>query len=187
MNVIEMESKGIRTIKYYDGGTGLYYYTYLKNVEYQVRAHFEWNYYDKEYEKDQDNKKHFAIATRSLKKGGRQDIFLGTRECQGYVEPCKFGDGKSAYDGKKLAFGTMFHSFDYPNELLKGQQETKKLTVNLWNAKIENGIIDFDKSKKNLVKREIKSVISYKYKINDNLLGVAKEYENMFGKKGAIL
>ncbi len=28
-----------------------------------------------------------------IEKGGRQDIFLGTRECQGYVKPCKFGEG----------------------------------------------------------------------------------------------
>jgi CRISPR-associated protein Cas5d len=187
MKMIEMESKGVRTIKYCDGGTGLYYYTYLKNVEYQVQAHFEWNYYDDEYAQDRNEGKHLSIANRSLEKGGRQDIFLGTRECQGYVEPCKFGNEKSAYDGKELAFGTMFHSFSYPNELLKGHKEVKKLTANLWNAKIENGIIDFEKSKENLIKREIKSIVPYKYKVNNNLLGVDREYENIFEKEEAVL
>ena len=32
-------------------------------------------------------------SKRMLEKGGRQDIFLGTRDCQGYVEPCEFGEG----------------------------------------------------------------------------------------------
>ncbi len=42
MNPIRMEVKGMRPIKY-NGGNDLAYYTYLKNVCYQVRAHFEWN------------------------------------------------------------------------------------------------------------------------------------------------
>jgi CRISPR-associated protein Cas5d len=60
-------------------------------VEYQVRAHFEWNQHRPELERDRNDGKHFEIAKRSLERGGRQDIFLGTRECQGYVEPCEFG------------------------------------------------------------------------------------------------
>lgn len=56
-----------------------------------------------------------------LARGGRQDIFLGTRDCQGYVEPCEFGSGEGAYDKEKLGehnldFGLMFHSFAYPEE-----------------------------------------------------------------------
>ena len=42
MNPIQMETKGIRPIKY-GGGNDLSYYTYLKDCRYQVRAHFEWN------------------------------------------------------------------------------------------------------------------------------------------------
>jgi CRISPR-associated protein Cas5d len=185
---IEMETKGIRTLKYDGKGNGLHYYTYLKDVEYQVGAHFEWNVYDDEYENDQIDGKHFAIANRSLEKGGRQDIFLGTRECQGYVETCNFGDGKGNYDDiNELHFGVMFHSFGYPNELLKVQQDVKKITANLWDAKMEKGIIDFVKPKNNLIKKEIKKIASYKYEIGVNLLGVEKEYENIFGKGGEIL
>ena len=40
MNRIETQSKGIRPIKYNDGGNDLSIYTYLSEVEYQVRAHF---------------------------------------------------------------------------------------------------------------------------------------------------
>ena len=43
MNPIQMETKGIRPIKYSGGGNDLSYYTYLKDCRYQVRAHFEWN------------------------------------------------------------------------------------------------------------------------------------------------
>ena len=32
------------------------------------------------------------------------------RQCQGYVEPCVFGEGASAYDDtEQLAFGLMYH------------------------------------------------------------------------------
>ena len=43
MNPIQTETKGIRPIAY-NGGNELAYYTYLKDVKYQVRAHFEMNY-----------------------------------------------------------------------------------------------------------------------------------------------
>ena len=42
MKPIKTIRKGIRPIKY-DGGNDLSYYTYLEDVCYQVRAHFEWN------------------------------------------------------------------------------------------------------------------------------------------------
>ena len=52
-----------------------------------------------------------------IEKGGRRDIFLGTRECQGYVVPCVFGEGKGAYDDvPELAFGLMLHGITYPDE-----------------------------------------------------------------------
>ena len=60
-------------------------YTFLAEVEYQVRAHFEWNLHRPELEDDRVEGKHYAIARRSLELGGRQDVFLGTRDCQGYV------------------------------------------------------------------------------------------------------
>ena len=97
MNQIQTEVKGIRPIKM-SGGNDLSYYTYLKNCAYQVQAHFEWNMNRPELEKDRNENKHHEIARRMINKGGRRDVFLGTRECQGYVEPCVFGEGKGFYE-----------------------------------------------------------------------------------------
>jgi CRISPR-associated protein Cas5d len=108
-------------------------------VEYQVQAHFEWNEHRPELKNDRVSGKHFEIAKRSLERGGRQDVFLGTRECQGYVEPCVFGAGDGAYDGPgELQYGLMFHSFDYPDETGKDQ-----LVRNLWRPKLVSGILVF--------------------------------------------
>ena len=90
MHPIQMETKGIRPIKY-SGGNDLSYYTYLKDCCYQVRAHFEWNENRPELAADRNENKHHEIAKKMIRKGGRRDIFLGTRECQGYVEPCASG------------------------------------------------------------------------------------------------
>ena len=98
MNPIRMEVKGIRTMKYNGGGNDLSYYTYLKDCRYQVSAHFEWNENRPELAGDRNENKHHEIAKRMIEKGGRRDIFLGARECQGYAEPCVFGEEKGAYD-----------------------------------------------------------------------------------------
>lgn len=114
-------------------------YTFLRDVEYQVRAHFEWNMHRPELTEDRNQAKHAIIANRMLERGGRQDIFLGTRDCQGYVEPCEFGSGTGAYDdGQELAFGTMFHGFDYPDET--GEDH---LVSRFWQATMNNGVIRF--------------------------------------------
>lgn len=102
MNPIQTESKGMRTKLYFassDGSTNdLSYYTYLKDCCYQVRAHFEFNDNRPELQDDWDESKHHNIALKSIRLGGRRDVFLGARECQGYVEPCVFGEGEGAYD-----------------------------------------------------------------------------------------
>lgn len=114
-------------------------YTFLQDVEYQVEAHFEWNEHWEELAGDRNFGKHIAIARRMLERGGRQDIFLGTRDCQGYVEPCKFGEGKGFYDEiDNLDFGLMFHSFGYPEET--GEHE---LVSHFWMANMKNGVIEF--------------------------------------------
>ena len=90
MKPIQMETKGIRPIKYVSPGNDLSYYTYLKDVYYQVEVHFEWNSNRPEFEYDRISGKHFEIARRMIDKGGRKDIFLGSRECLAYVEPFCF-------------------------------------------------------------------------------------------------
>ena len=68
MNPIQMETKGIRPIKY-NGGNDLSYYTYLKDCRYQVRAHFEWNENRPELIADRSENKHHEIAKRMIRKG----------------------------------------------------------------------------------------------------------------------
>ncbi len=138
MNPIRMESKGIRPIEY-GGGNTLANYTYLKDVCYQVRAHFIFNPHRPDLAFDRNEHKHHNILKRSLKAGGRRDIFLGTRECQGYVEPCVFGEGESTYDDiEEIHFGTMVHGINYPDETGKDQME-----IRLWNPVMKNGVISF--------------------------------------------
>ena len=142
MNRIQTEVKGIRPIKY-SGGNDLAYYTYLKNCCYQVRAHFEWNENRPELEKDRDENKHHQIALRMIRKGGRRDIFLGTRECQGYVEPCKFGSRKGAYDDlPELGFGLMYHGITYADEAYS-EETRQKMTARFWWPVMKKGIIAF--------------------------------------------
>lgn len=143
MNPIQTEVKGIRPIKYNDGKNDLSYYTYLKKCHYQVQAHFEWNENRPELSNDRNENKHHNIAKRMIVKGGRRDVFLGTRECQAYVEPCVFGEGEGYYDElPQLAFGLMYHGITYADEAYS--EETKgMMTVNMWYPKMEKGIITF--------------------------------------------
>ena len=78
-----------------------------------------------------------------IEKGGRRDIFLGTRECQGYVEPCIFGQGKGAYDElPELSFGLMYHGLTYADEAYS--EETRgKMTARFWRPVMKNGYIYF--------------------------------------------
>lgn len=153
MKKIQTESKGIKTLQM-DGVypslrnpkkkkeaaiSDLSYYTYLRDVEYQVLAHFDWNEHRNDLDGDRDENKHHNIAKRSIIKGGRRDIFLGTRECQGYVEPCIFSEGQGDYDQYgELDFGVQFHGYDYPDETGKDE-----LVVRLWRPKMKDGLIEF--------------------------------------------
>ena len=68
MNPIQTETKGIRPIAY-NGGNELAYYTYLKDVRYQVQAHFEMNLNHTELKQDRNENKHHNIAKRMVKRG----------------------------------------------------------------------------------------------------------------------
>ncbi len=140
MRRIRTQTKGTKPLEF-SGGNTLAIYTFLSDVEYQVRAHFKWNDYHESLEKDRIDGKHFAITKRMLERGGRQDIFLGTRDCQGYVEPCVFGEGEGAYDrDDEIGYGLMFHGFDYPDEK-KGSAE---LCARFWYPTLKKGVLTFD-------------------------------------------
>lgn len=147
MNRIRTEVKGVRPIKYShsknEGGNDLAYYTYLRDCRYQVRAHFEWNLNRPELAADRDENKHHNIARRMIRKGGRRDVFLGTRECQSYVEPCVFGEGAGAYDDlAELGFGLMYHGITYADEAYS--DETKgQMTAGFWHPVMRSGVITF--------------------------------------------
>ena len=142
MNPIQTEVKGIRPIKYH-GGNDLSYYTYLKHCAYQVQAHFEWNSNRPELAADRNENKHHNIARRMVEKGGRRDVFLGTRECQAYVEPCVYGEGESAYqETPELGFGLMYHGITYADEAYSPETQGR-MTANFWYPVMRRGEIVF--------------------------------------------
>jgi len=142
MNVIQTMSEGIRT-KNYNGGNDLSIYTYLKDVRYQVRAHFLWNENRLELAADRNENKHHNIARRMIERGGRRDIFLGTRECQGTVEPCVFGEGSGTYDPvDELNLGYMFHGFTYADEAVR-DAEKGHMSVRFHHVVLKKGVIEF--------------------------------------------
>ena len=162
MKPIQTEVEGIRPVKY-NGGNDLAYYTYLKDVCYQVQAHFEWNLNRPELEGDRNENKHHEIAKRMIRKGGRRDIFLGTRECQGYVEPCEFGEGTGAYDAiPRLDFDMMYHGITYADEAWS--EETKNnMTIGLWKPVMEKGVITFPRPEDCAVHRIVKPMKMKKF------------------------
>lgn len=168
MNRIEMFSQGIRPIHYQDSSNDLSIYTYLKNVEYQVRAHFEWNDQRKDLEGDRNENKHWDIAKRMVARGGRRDVFLGTRECQAYVEPCSFGEGEGAYDEiSEMVFGVMVHGISYPDE-----QEDKHMRIRLWRPKMERGIVHFVRPEECTIIRDLGERSVKEFKFGENFSGL---------------
>ncbi|EKT63594.1 type I-C CRISPR-associated protein Cas5c [Providencia burhodogranariea] len=160
---LQTQTKGTKPINW-NGGNSLAYYTFLHDVEYQIEAHFEWNEHRPELAKDRVDGKHFSIAKRMLEKGGRQDIFLGTRDCQGYVEPCEFGSGSGAYDHiDELGFGLMFHGFDYPDETGKNE-----LSARFWRAEMRNGIIEYPTPSHCEVNRFIRDMTAKTFELDVN-------------------
>jgi CRISPR-associated protein Cas5d len=146
-------------------------YTFLADVEYQVRAHFEWNQHQPDLVADQVEGKHFQIAKRMLDRGGRQDIFLGTRDCQGYVEPCEFGSGEGHYDGAgELGFGLLFHGFEYPEETGKN-----KLEARFWSPKMVDGVIRFERPENCKARKFVRDMEPKRFGIGKNLKSVDTE------------
>ncbi len=157
MNPIRITRKGIRPIKY-GGGNDLAYYTYLEDVYYQVRAHFERNPNRPELKEDYIVRKHFEIAQRMIERGGRRDIFLGTRECQAYVEPCVFGESSGAYDHcGTIPYGLMEHGITYADEAIR-HCDKGKMTLRLWQPVMENGYIHFVRPESCTITRHIKDM-----------------------------
>lgn len=158
MKPIRTQTKGTKPLDY-GGGNTLAIYTFLADVEYQVRAHFEWNEHQPGLADDRIDGKHFAIARRMLELGGRQDIFLGTRDCQGYVEPCEFDSGTGHYDDiDRMDYGLTFHGFDYPDET----GETM-LVARFWRPVMEIGRVRFPRPEACDIRKPIRPMTAKRF------------------------
>ena len=164
MKRIRTQTKGVKPLDL-GGGNSLAIYTFLADVQYQVRAHFEWNEHRPELSDDRIEAKHHAIAQRMIDRGGRQDVFLGTRDCQGYVQACEFGSGAGELDDAgELAFGLMFHGFDYPDET--GGTE---LHARFWRPTMVNGVIRFSHPQDCTERRFVRSMSVKAFGLNQDI------------------
>lgn len=176
INPIRMESKGVRPIEM-SGGNTLAYYSYLRDVRYQVKAHFEFNENRLDLSADFNEHKHHNIAKRCVKAGGRRDVFLGARECQAYVEPCVFGEGKGFYDEiDEMHFGTMVHGINYPDETGKDMLETR-----LWHPRMEKGVINFIRPEECELVRPLHKMSPKSFVLGESLQSVDDLNEEMEG------
>lgn len=154
LNPIRTQSKGMRPIHYQNEKNDLAIYTYLHDVAYEVEAHFEWNENRPDLAGDRNEDKHYQIAKHMVERGGRRDIFLGVRECQGYVEPCTFGEAPGFYDTlDELSFGLMFHSFSYPDE--SGEE---MLRARFWRPVMQHGVITFTRPEDCTLVRDVRKI-----------------------------
>ena len=176
MKRIRTQTKGIKPLKF-GGGNDLSIYTFLADVEYQVQAHFEWNLHQPDLAADRIDGKHYQVALRMLERGGRQDIFLGTRDCQGYVEPCEFGSGPGFHDkAGELAFGLMFHGFDYPDET--GQP---KLEARFWRPTMNDGVIRFERPEDCSMRKFVRAMTPKRFGLGTNVHPVESDAGNVEG------
>ncbi len=156
MNQIKTETKGILS-PMKDGSKDLNYYTYLRDVEYLVKFHFKWSDNRLDLPNDRNEKKHEQILLRSMKRGGRRDVFLGTRECIGHIERIRKEDyerAKSHYEGESISLGVMFHSFIYPDEAYDDETEGE-LMSNFHPIVMTNGEIKFVEPKDCKIKHSL--------------------------------
>ena len=101
-----------------------------------------------------------------LERGVRRYIFLGTRECQGFVEKCVFGEGNSYYDTMlgEIQYGFMYHGITYADEAVLPEDQNQ-MTVRFWNPKMiwdtelrKGGIIEFIRPEECMQKRHIREM-----------------------------
>ena len=174
MKRIRTQTKGVKPLDL-GGGNSLAIYTFLADVQYQVRAHFEWNEHRPELSDDRIEAKHHAIAQRMIDRGGRQDVFLGTRDCQGYVQACEFGSGAGELDDAgELAFGWMFHGFDYPDAT--GGTE---LHARFWRPTMVNGVIRFSHPQDCTERRFVRSMSVKAFGLNQDIRPVDADAREM--------
>lgn len=158
MNRIRTEAKGIRKLMWHKPTADLSKNRYLKDVRYQVRAHIEWNRNHPELDDDRSYAKHMAIARRALERGGRRDVWLGTRECQAYVSPCVFGEGPGYYDNAGVeVYDPMYHGYTYPDESYS-KDTAGYLTERYWIPDVVDGVIRYCRPEQCPIQRPIREM-----------------------------
>jgi len=170
MNPIHTEVIGTRAMVG-NGKADLNYVSYLTNVEYLIRFHFEWNKNRMDLTNDRNVQKHEAIMERSIKKGGRRDIFLGTRECVATAEWLskeEYSQAESYYENEILSMGIMFQEFEYPTE------DNGALKSYFADTVMNHGVIQY----KNRQECEIVNTLSsYSFKRITEIKSVEDEFE----------
>lgn len=179
INPVRFHSMGYRAL-YTDLSAGLNYVTVLEDVEYLLKYHFEWNLNRDDLLQDRIMKKHEAIAERSLKRGGRRDVFLGAREFIGYVEAIdedEYLKEKTFYFGSDLDLGNIFHSFEYPNK------ENEQLKSFFTHTIMKDGIIEFKTQDECEI---VNTLSSYTFKVHKSVVSVDEELK-AYGKGGELI
>jgi CRISPR-associated protein Cas5d len=185
MKPIKTETKGILS-PMKNGGKDLNYYTYLKDVEYLIKYHYRWNENRRELDYDRNEKKHEQILLRSMQRGGRRDVFLGTRECIGHIERLRereYREAKSYYDGQCISLGIMFHSFVYPDEAYDGNTKGV-LTANFCPIIMNDGIIEFVKPEDCNIKHNLGGYFIKSF--SENNLTSADELLEIYEREGVM-
>lgn len=146
-------------------------HTYLKDVRYQVRIHFEFDENRPDLLQDRNENKHFSIFKRSLEKGGRRPICLGTSECPAYVKPCKFGEDTGYYDDIECkSYGVMLHGITYPTN------DDTQVSARLWDVSMHYGVIKFIRPEECVIPSIKLSNYPYKhFVLGENLTSVDDE------------
>ncbi|MEG0614275.1 MAG: type I-C CRISPR-associated protein Cas5c [Oscillospiraceae bacterium] len=172
MKKIDSAPLGMRPKMYNGNKPCLSINTYLKDVEYHVRAHFIWNENRPDLAKDRNENKHYFMAKRMIECGGRRSVFLGSSECGGYVESCKFEEGEGAYDTvEEIPFGLMLHGFDYPDNT--GVDE---LAVRLWQPIMKNGVVDFIRPEDCRIRQKLHDMKAKNFSIDENNFSGLEEF-----------
>lgn len=179
VNPVRFHSMGYRAL-YADLSAGLNYITALSNVVYLLKYHFEWDLNRDDLARDRIMKKHEAIAERSLKRGGRRDVFLGVREFIGYVEAIdeeEYSREKTFYFGSDLDLGNIFHSFIYPHS------EDEPLKSLFTHTYMKNGIIEFKTQEECEI---VNTLSSYTFKGYKSVVSVDEELKE-YGEGGELI
>lgn len=143
MNPICYERRATLGMKFNSSGHSRFGYLYLKDVRYQVRAHFEFNKNQTEMVWDRNAGKHDAIARRSIMIGGRMNPYFGCSECAANVAPCVFGEGEGYYDTlPEKDFGFMYHGITYADDAVLGGDKGY-MTTNFWSPVMRYGVVQF--------------------------------------------